>query len=609
MKKLFIILSAVVALAACSKSEIAEIKETKQEETVSTPVTFNITVNEAGTTKALKTAWANGDVIYIKFKGIDTKYLTITYNGSSWIPQGYTLNDDPNTTDFDATDFSGDDAAADRKLGAVHYPSSVAVTPKRTNLSTTYFLGLQNNGNYVYAYYLFESEADYTFDGTNVNVTLSLKKPDNVVLFHIPGIQANASDYSLTISGEGTQTRRCTTRGIQFGGKVTQTQDGNSNLAAVGFPDADGALFTFMLYSGFTADKELTFTVVGLDNEFRKTLTTTLTAGYQYNLPALSSEKWTPKISFTADADGKKVRFAPGNLQATAKGKGWNQFEYSWTWNFAAHQYDFIGDAKANNAIANVMELSEEGANGTVDLFARVGKDAQGGDINNGYWCYGITHFYVTQESWNQSTEGRYYYGTADQDIVDWGTLPIGSYPAGTWRTPTYEELKYIIFERTCTSANLPAGTNSEAARYVFAKVCGINGLIVFPDVYNHPDGITVTSKEGHNPYYNSQKYYNGNEDLVAVDYADFEVADQSDWEKMEAAGAVFLPAAGSRNGSTVYTTTANGDYGSYWVSSPSIYEDGYAKSFSFNTTLHSFRMSTDADIWYGRSVRLVRDM
>jgi uncharacterized lipoprotein YajG len=78
MKKLFIILSAVVALAACSKSEIAEINEPKQEETVSTPVTFNVTVDEMGVTKALKSAWANGDKIYIKFNGINDKYMYIT---------------------------------------------------------------------------------------------------------------------------------------------------------------------------------------------------------------------------------------------------------------------------------------------------------------------------------------------------------------------------------------------------------------------------------------------------------------------------------------------------------------------------------------------------
>ena len=54
MKKLFAIMSAVLALAACSKGELAEIEEQKQDNAASNPVTFNITVDDMGT-KALKT--------------------------------------------------------------------------------------------------------------------------------------------------------------------------------------------------------------------------------------------------------------------------------------------------------------------------------------------------------------------------------------------------------------------------------------------------------------------------------------------------------------------------------------------------------------------------
>ena len=43
MKKLFAIMSAVLALAACSKGELAEIEEQKQDNAVSNPVTFNNT--------------------------------------------------------------------------------------------------------------------------------------------------------------------------------------------------------------------------------------------------------------------------------------------------------------------------------------------------------------------------------------------------------------------------------------------------------------------------------------------------------------------------------------------------------------------------------------
>ena len=75
-------------------------------------------------TKALKTEWADGDVIYIKFNGIDTKFMTITYNGSTWVAQAYDNASTPQITTFEVSDFSGisDD---DKKLGAIHYPVAV----------------------------------------------------------------------------------------------------------------------------------------------------------------------------------------------------------------------------------------------------------------------------------------------------------------------------------------------------------------------------------------------------------------------------------------------------------------------------------------------------
>ena len=51
-------------------------------------------------------------------------------------------------------------------------------------------------------------------------------------------------------------------------------------------------------------------------------------------------------LGFTVDGGGTRVHFAPGNLQATTTDLG-----ESWTWHFAEHQWDYIGNAAANNAI------------------------------------------------------------------------------------------------------------------------------------------------------------------------------------------------------------------------------------------------------------------
>ena len=59
----------------------------------------------------------------------------------------------------------------------------------------------------------------------------------------------------------------------------------------------------------------------------------------------------------------KKVYFSKGNLRATYDGS-------SWTWSFADHQYDAVGDAAANTSINGDGTVS---ANGSVDLFGWVG--------------------------------------------------------------------------------------------------------------------------------------------------------------------------------------------------------------------------------------------
>ena len=72
-----------------------------------------------------------------------------------------------------------------------------------------------------------------------------------------------------------------------------------------------------------------------------------------------------------------------------------------------------------------------------------------------------------------------------------------------------------------------------------------------------------------------------------------------SQWSTLEQTGAVFLPAAGSRDGASVYSV---GSYGHYWSASCSNGDD--ARNVNFGDGYLS------PDNWYGRyygrSVRLV---
>jgi hypothetical protein len=88
----------------------------------------------------------------------------------------------------------------------------------------------------------------------------------------------------------------------------------------------------------------------------------------------------------------------------------------------------------------------------------------------------------------------------------------------------------------------------------------------------------------------------------------DRNVYDATQWASMEAYGAVFLPAALYRYGTTVYTsytygTTIYTDFSQYWTSTP--YNGSIARAIYFAA---STMATTQAKARYeGCSVRLVR--
>ena len=243
------------------------------------------------------------------------------------------------------------------------------------------------------------------------------------------------------------------------------------------------------------------------------------------------------EFAFSVSAD-KKIYFSQGNLQYQASTS---------TWRFAEHQYDIIGDENSN---------SSSTYSGWIDLF---GLGTSGYNGKNPYMT-SIIHS---------------DYGDGSNDIAgtdyDWGVynkISNGGNQAGMWRTLTYNEWYYLRYDRT-----------DAGALYGTATVNGVNGCIFLPDNWTTPTGVTF--KCGANGY--SANTYSA-----------------SDWSKMEANGAVFLPAAGSR-----YVTDVDdvGSYGYYWSSSAN--DDDNAGYLYF---LGSYVEASSLSRNYGISVRLVQD-
>lgn len=171
-------------------------------------------------------------------------------------------------------------------------------------------------------------------------------------------------------------------------------------------------------------------------------------------------------------------------------------------------------------------------------------------------------------------------------DLFGWGTglCPTltssydGDYPSfndwgdhidGGWRTLTITEWNYVLKSRS--GANIKHATGT---------VDGVHGLILLPDHWELPNGCTFRP---------GCKEWDGNE------YT------KEQWQQMEAANAVFLPAAGIRWGKDVKEV---GQYGYYWTSTP----ENDSKSFVvfFNG---SFINTESSCLRHGGiAVRLVRD-
>jgi len=226
----------------------------------------------------------------------------------------------------------------------------------------------------------------------------------------------------------------------------------------------------------------------------------------------------------------KKVYFSKGNLRYA-----------SGTWSFFDNQYDYF--------------TTHDGTN----------------------WEHFGWSTSATTYGMNTSTSNSTYSG----DFVDWGSNSDLQTALGTgWFTLSSAEWTYLFNTR---SASTVGGT--ENGRYAKAKVNDVQGIILFPDTYTHPDGVTAPT--GVNVTGNAG--WNGNSYTVA------------DWTKMEAAGAVFLPAAGSRDGSPVGYL---GKYGNYWSATPNYELGAYSVCFGPSYLEHAKR-----NRFFGFSVRLVREV
>lgn len=277
--------------------------------------------------------------------------------------------------------------------------------------------------------------------------------------------------------------------------------------------------------------------------------------------------------SFTIDYNENKVWFSQGNLQYQAS---------TGTWRFAEHQWDYVGGTYYGEEYGNVYDngvkcdnaLISQSYSGWIDLFgwATSGYDnpSDPNNVNFHPWSYSseLSGYGPSTSLGEQLTGNLAYY--------DWGvynSISNGGDQPNLWRTLSKDEWNYIIKERNASTVN-----GIPNARFVKARVNDVIGVVLFPDEYTHPTGVEQ-------PIGINMENTNGN------NYSTTEFA------LMQAAGAVFLPAAGKRYGRTVSEL----DIVHYW----SVSYDNSTTAYELTSNPNSLKLVT-RNRCDGLSVRLV---
>ena len=246
-------------------------------------------------------------------------------------------------------------------------------------------------------------------------------------------------------------------------------------------------------------------------------------------------------------SETQQVFFSQGNLQYQASTN---------TWRFAEHQYDYVGTQ-------------------TSDGFGYYGGNVSGSDNRYISSTYGG---WIDLFGWGTGSNPTLSPVDGDYGaFVDWGCNPIsnGGNTNNLWRTLTKSEWDYLFNSRTDASSKCGTG-----------NINGVGGLIILPDSWTLPSECSFASGFATiNP--NTHPDWTHNSYTLAQ------------WAQMEAAGAVFLPAAGYRNG----TRVNNAGFGHYWSSTP-LKDVAYYMIFSS----YDLKATKFYNRNYGFSVRLVRD-
>lgn len=562
-------LGAVCIVASCNK---------EQEQIVNPELEASVKVtyikangNEIGSKASIATdgsfTWNTGDKIAV-------------YAGGYKISDG--LSDTFNNTNDATFTFSGPNAITDDRDNFAIYPHWL-VYDSESNLYTTDVTSSSLKVNLPASYTLAQVQGDVTpcpMIADNVGDTdLAFKQLGAVLRITVNNIPPSASYLAFDFNGKKVQ-GEFTLTGVVSGTTVLETSDteGTDDIVKVtdlGISEwTDGIVVNIPVPTG-TYDKvsvtAYNSSDVALLSMTRKIM---ISSPGTWVPERRTARKITASLPAFSVSNSLRVAIAPSNLQYTRPDTStpWT----SGTWSFMTNPWDMGEAALTSENYGNETLISKFGwgTSGKSDIPS----------YNTNYYPWSTDETDTNYgPSGAYSLEDDYKYG-------DWGVYnntQLGGY-ASSWRLPTDSEAIYLL--GITSGGNADDDTNTKRyCKYGRALVNSVQGFIIVPDDFCDP----MTNG-------GSGAFVGGMSSTVSG-YVSNNTYSLANWAPMAQAGAVFLPFAGSRSGTSI---TGYRSYGFYWTSSKS--DAAHARMIYVRND--QTKVVSQPRHW-GYSVRLIRDL
>ena len=282
MRKTFAILAALAVLTACEKTFDGNPAENTGDIKVALTIKRTDVFNSPETKATVKTAWADGDVVFVFINGVEPpKYLEMKYYDGSWTST--------RKNGLDASDLNNSGT-----MTAVYFPYGSDATVLADGEDFV-FSGIPYNGVFLQAV-----QMDYFYDG-ELQGTLELRTPTlsnrsyRYIHFDVTGYDA-VHDYVL----HQDYVRPLTFGSVSSRGFVTSSE-GEPGKTVVGYVDAANSFLSFSGILDRTAVLREVDYIFSIDDRtanilYTRDAGTKTVASHKYiGLGDISSPTWTAK--------------------------------------------------------------------------------------------------------------------------------------------------------------------------------------------------------------------------------------------------------------------------------------------------------------------------